>query len=96
MRLFAFALFFSHFLFPFVILFYLCFFGSVLFYFTLRYVTTRCFCSVVADTLYVQNNAFTGDWPQEFCDTVDNFGLDCDKVECSCCDKLQCYYSKFF
>jgi len=50
------------------------------------------------DTLYVQNNVFTGDWPQEFCDpgnkTVDDFGLDCDKVECSCCGIFHCYYSK--
>jgi len=50
------------------------------------------------DALYVQNNSLTGDWPPEFCatgeKTVDDFGLDCDRVECYCCDILQCYYSK--
>ncbi len=55
-----------------------------------------------SDTLYVQNNALTGDWPSEFCESGDKninaFGLDCDKVECSssCCGILQCYYSKSF
>jgi hypothetical protein len=55
------------------------------------------FLRAIPDTLYVQNNDLSGDWPQEFCEfgarTVDDFGLDCDKVECSCCDILQCYYS---
>jgi len=70
-----------------------------------------------ADALYVQNNALTGDWPEEFCadngtgtvtdsaidnntdntnraksTVVDDFGLDCDQVECSCCGIMQCYY----
>jgi len=49
------------------------------------------------DTLYVQNNDFAGDWSLSFCGpgdmTVDDFGLDCDKIECTCCDILQCYYS---
>jgi len=49
------------------------------------------------DTLYVQNNAFSGNWPEKFCgsgmETVDDFGLDCEKVHCTCCDIHQCYYS---
>ena len=59
------------------------------------------------DALYVQNNALTGDWPEEFCadgenpagsesenglTVVDDFGMDCDAIECSCCGILQCYY----
>lgn len=69
-------------------------------------------CRLQTDSLYVQHNNFTGDWPEEFCaaanmvnnpyndgkqpskkTVVDDFGLDCDKVECSCCGIFQCYYS---
>jgi hypothetical protein len=52
---------------------------------------------LLTDTLYVQNNALTGDWPESFCydgdAPVDSFGVDCDRVECLCCGDMHCYYS---
>ena len=55
------------------------------------------FAIAFTDTLYVQNNALTGDWPESFCydgnAPIDSFGVDCDKVECLCCGDMHCYYS---
>ena len=53
----------------------------------------------ILKTIFVQDNLLEGKWPVEFCpDSLDvplnEFGIDCDRVECSCCVPiLNCFSS---
>lgn len=55
-----------------------------------------------SDSLFVQANNITGEWPRLFCPfsssqpaAISNFGIDCDEIECvqvGCCTEYNCYY----
>jgi len=52
---------------------------------------------VFTDTLFIQGNQITGDWPPEFCPTgeqpsISIYGMDCSTIECPCCDpSIHCF-----
>lgn len=56
----------------------------------------------VLNSLFVQANNITGEWPRLFCPfsssqpaAISNFGIDCDEIECvqvGCCTEYNCYY----